>query len=236
MDETDPVPLSRTAASEAVAAAGWRFLLGSLRCCVPVDGLGSAARAAGLAVDACRGEADGHLQVDLRADRVELGLQTQRLAAVTERDVELAHRVTAAVAPVGPTVPVVAAHPVQLLEVAVDALDIAAVRPFWAAVLGYTADPGEEGPEGALVDPAGRLPSVWFQQMAAPRPQRNRIHLDLTLPHDVAEQRVADAVAAGGVLGPTSQPRAFWVLADPEGNEVCVCTWQDRDEPLDAKM
>ncbi len=24
--------------------------------------------------------------------------------------------------------------------------------------------------------------------------------------------------------------RSFWVLADVEGNEVCVCTWQDRDE------
>jgi 4a-hydroxytetrahydrobiopterin dehydratase len=23
--------------------------------------------------------------------------------------------------------------------------------------------------------------------------------------------------------------RAFWILADAEGNEVCVCTWQDRD-------
>ncbi|MGN6331231.1 MAG: VOC family protein [Motilibacteraceae bacterium] len=235
MDETEG-PLSRTAASAAVADAGWRFLLGSLRCCVPVDGMAAAAQAAGLAVQACGDEADGHLQVDLRADRVELGLQTRRLAAVTDRDVALAGRVTTAVATVGPTVPVVAGHPVQLLEVAVDALDIAAVRPFWAAVLGYGPEPGDEGPEGALVDPAGRLPSVWFQQMDAARPQRNRLHLDLTLPHDLAEERVAAVLAAGGVLGPTSQPRAFWVLVDPEGNEVCVCTWQDRDEPPDAKM
>ena len=22
---------------------------------------------------------------------------------------------------------------------------------------------------------------------------------------------------------------AFWVLADVEGNEVCICTWQGRD-------
>jgi 4a-hydroxytetrahydrobiopterin dehydratase len=22
--------------------------------------------------------------------------------------------------------------------------------------------------------------------------------------------------------------RAFWVLADAEGNEACICTWQDR--------
>lgn len=23
---------------------------------------------------------------------------------------------------------------------------------------------------------------------------------------------------------------AFWVLADPEGNEACVCTWQGRQD------
>jgi hypothetical protein len=23
--------------------------------------------------------------------------------------------------------------------------------------------------------------------------------------------------------------RSFWVLADPEGNEACICTWLDRD-------
>ena len=46
---------------------------------------------------------------------------------------------------------------------------------------------------------------------------------------DVAEQRVADAIVAGGTLVSAERARAFWVLADPEGNEACVCTWQDRD-------
>ena len=61
--------------------------------------------------------------------------------------------------------------------------------------------------------------------------ERNRIHLDVTVPHDVAEARGSPPpVAAGGTL--VSDPaaaREFWVLADPEGNEACVCTWQDRD-------
>lgn len=65
--------------------------------------------------------------------------------------------------------------------------------------------------------------------MDPPRTDRNRIHLDLTVPHDVAEQRVADALAAGGRLVSDDRARAFWVLADADGNEVCVCTWQDRD-------
>lgn len=97
-------------------------------------------------------------------------------------------------------------------------------------MLGYAALPGRDGTQDPLVDPAGQLPPVWFQQMDAPRPQRNRIHLDLTVAHDEAQTRVQAALAAGGVLVSDTRARAFWVLADPEGNEVCVCTWLDRDD------
>ena len=120
-------------------------------------------------------------------------------------------------------------RPVQALEVGIDALDIPAVRPFWRAVLAYVTESAENDPTGGLVDPLRGGPPVWFQQMDAPRPQRNRVHLDLTLPHDVAEERVAAALAAGGTLVSDAYARAFWVLADAEGNEVCICTWQDRD-------
>ena len=113
----------------------------------------------------------------------------------------------------------------ESFEIAIDALDIAAVVPFWQAVTGYDVHPLD--PE-VLVDPARRGPMIWFQQMDAPRPQRNRIHLDITVPHDVAEDRVAAALAAGGHLVNDARARAFWVLADAEGNEACVCTWQDR--------
>ena len=82
---------------------------------------------------------------------------------------------------------------------------------------------------GHSVDPYGRAPAFWFQQMDAPRPQRNRIHVDVTVPHDVAEQRITAALAAGGTLVSDKAAPAFWVLADPEGNEACICTWQGRD-------
>jgi 4a-hydroxytetrahydrobiopterin dehydratase len=80
-----------------------------------------------------------------------------------------------------------------------------------------------------LVDPAWQGPAIWFQQMDEPRTQRNRIHLDLTVPHDEADARVQAALAAGGVLVSDAAARSFWILADSEGNEVCICTWQDRE-------
>ncbi len=46
---------------------------------------------------------------------------------------------------------------------------------------------------------------------------------------DEAHQRIAATVAAGGTLVYDAEAPAFWVLADPEGNEACVTTWQGRD-------
>jgi 4a-hydroxytetrahydrobiopterin dehydratase len=117
----------------------------------------------------------------------------------------------------------------QGLEIAIDALDIAAVRPFWQAVLGYTDEPGEPDAAGGLVDPLGQGPTIWFQQMDAPRPQRNRIHFDVSVPHDEARRRIGAALAAGGRLASDADAPACWVLADAEGNEACVCTWEGRD-------
>ncbi len=118
---------------------------------------------------------------------------------------------------------------VQVVEIGIDALDAAAIRPFWAAVLGYVDEPGRSGPWDGLVDPLGQGPSVWFQEMDAPRPQRNRIHFDVSVPHDEAEPRIRAALAAGGKLLSDASAPAFWVLADAEGNEACVTTWRGRD-------
>ena len=62
--------------------------------------------------------------------------------------------------------------------------------------------------------------------MDAPRPQRNRIHVDVFVPHDEAEARVAAAIAAGGHIVADNAPEG-WTLADAEGNEVDVAPWPD---------
>jgi 4a-hydroxytetrahydrobiopterin dehydratase len=227
------LPLSRTAASAAVADIGWRYLLGTLAVSVPVRSLAQASEVAAAAVAASGQDADGHLRVDMRPDRVELSVQTRALDIVTGHDTQLAHRIADAVAALG-LVPAgstsaESSRPVQVLELAIDAMDIPAIRPFWKAVLGYADEPSD-GSQGAIVDPAGQLPAIWFQQMDGPRPQRNRVHLDITVAHDEAEPRVRAVLAAGGRLVDDSFAPSFWVLADAEGNEACVCTWTDRDE------
>ena len=170
-----------------------------------------------------------HPDIDVRYPGcVYVSLTTHATNSLTDADVDLATTISSIAADAGLT-----AEPLSSLgvEVAIDAVDIDAVRPFWKALLEYVDEPPGE-PDGqviALVDPRRIGPAFWFQQMDAPRPQRNRIHVDLSVPHDVAEQRVSNAIEAGGHLVSDNRARAFWILADPEGNEACVCTWQDRD-------
>jgi 4a-hydroxytetrahydrobiopterin dehydratase len=198
-----------------------------------VDSLPAAVEVAAAAVRVCGPDA-ARLRLDLRADRVELALGTPADDRLSRLDATLAARISAAVGELGlATTPgsAGAARAVQELEIAIDALDIPAVLPFWRAVFGYVAAtrPIAEGHEMIVVDPAGQGPTVWFQQLSVPRPQRNRIHFDLTVAEDEAEVRITAALAAGGRLVSDAKARAFWILADPEGNEVCICTWQDRD-------
>jgi 4a-hydroxytetrahydrobiopterin dehydratase len=225
--------LGRREASDAVERIGWRFLLGTLRAAVPVDSVAQGAEAAATAVAACAGDADRHLRIDIRNRRVVLTLQSLDQAAVTGLDAALARRISAALQADGLTTTAEtcggAPHSVQLLELAIDAADIPAIRPFWKAVFGYGDEAGSTGSADPLVDPDFQGPAIWFQQMDPARPQRNRIHFDIAVPHDEAPRRVEAALAAGGRLLSDRRAPSFWVLCDPEGNEVCVTTWQGRD-------
>ena len=104
-----------------------------------------------------------------------------------------------------------------------DAADPEAVRPFWRVGLGYVEQVTEEGGT-ELHHPDGAGAVVWFQRMDPPRPGRGRLHLDVYVPADVAERRVSDAIAAGGHLVSSEHAPSWWVLADAEGNELCICT------------
>jgi 4a-hydroxytetrahydrobiopterin dehydratase len=180
--------------------------------------------AAGVAlVDAIGRLADAtehHPDVDLRSDGVTLRLRTES-GRLGEREVELAQHISAAARELG-----VPADPtsLQIVQIAIDALGIPDVMPFWRAVLGYREVDDED-----LIDPLFHGPPIWFQQMDAPRPQRNRIHIDVYVPYDQAEARVAAALAAGGHIVSDEHAPGWWTLADAEGNEVDVAPWPDRD-------
>jgi len=228
--------LTRPEASDAVTSLGWRLVLGELRTEVVTGSLVLAADVAARA--AAVPGAEGHLRLDVRADRVMLALQSAAAGWVTERDAELARLISILVDDLRLTTVSSAGgvdgdgeggRTVQVVEIGIDALDAGAIRPFWRAVLGYADEPGRSGPWDGLIDPLGQGPAVWFQRMDAPRPQRNRIHFDVSVPYDEAESRLRAALAAGGRLIYDTEAPAFWVLADAEGNEACITTWQGRD-------
>ena len=99
------------------------------------------------------------------------------------------------------------------------------MKPFWKAVFGYDDAPGAAGHHR----PAPARPGVWFQQMDAPRPQRNRIHFDVWVAADEADgpHRGRASPPAAGCVDDAAAP-TFRVVADPEGNEACVCVYVGR--------
>jgi 4a-hydroxytetrahydrobiopterin dehydratase len=220
--------LKRQEISDAVGGLGWRLVLGELRAQVLTGSLAVAADLAARVAAMAGDDAGEHLRMDVRGDRVYLIVHSLVSEWPTKRDVELARAISGMVGELGLATGTGVGDPlfrsVQQVEIGIDALDVAAIRPFWRAVLGYVDDD-----PGAIADPAGQGPGVWFQQMDAPRPQRNRIHLDIWVPHDEAQRRIDAVLAVGGRLTYDAEAPAFWVLADPEGNEACICTWQGRD-------
>lgn len=136
------------------------------------------------------------------------------------RHVELARRISSAADGLG-----LVANPsaVQHVQLAFDATDRPAVMAFWRAALGYVPVSDAD-----LIEPNLIGPPAWFQDKEH-RPPRNRIHIDVSVPHDQAQARVDAVIAAGGrVLGDRYSPA--WVsLIDPEGNVADIATWQGRD-------
>jgi 4a-hydroxytetrahydrobiopterin dehydratase len=225
--------LTRQETSEAITGLGWRYILGVLQTYVLVGSLSQAAAVTERVIAEAGPAAADCLQADIRADRVILTLRSPVATRVTGREVDLAGPISAIVREQGLATDAGvgggALRSVQLIEIGIDALDIASIRPFWRAILGYADEAGHPGPEDAVIDPIWQGPAIWFQQMDAPRPQRNRIHFDISVPHDEASRRIQAALAAGGTLLSDAEAPAFWVLADVEGNEACITTWQGRD-------
>jgi 4a-hydroxytetrahydrobiopterin dehydratase len=165
--------------------------------------------------------ANHHPEVDLRYSGVTVRLTSHDVQSLSRRDITLAKEISLAARDMG-----IAADPTlsEGVQIAIDAIDISTVRRFWRTVLDY-----EDVGDDELHDPRSIGPSFWFQQMDVPRTQRNCVHIDINVPHDTIEARVAAAVAAGGRLVTDEYAPSWWVLADPEGNEACLASWLSRE-------
>jgi 4a-hydroxytetrahydrobiopterin dehydratase len=167
--------------------------------------------------------ANHHPDVDLRYPHVNVKLCSHDVFGVTSRDVDLARQISAAAADLGIEADPTAA---AVVEIGLDTWDHEEIKPFWKAVLGMDDHPhyGQE-----LRDLSGGLPTLWFQDTDQHEEPRMRFHLDVRVPPEVVDGRIAAALAAGGTLVTDEHAPRFWVLADPQGTKVCVTTGRGRD-------
>jgi 4a-hydroxytetrahydrobiopterin dehydratase len=153
--------------------------------------------------------ARGHLTVRL----------TRELWGTEPRHIVVAREISRAAREHGATADRGAAQEVQLAIAARPAeIDL----PFWRAVLGYGPMHGDNA-----IDPLGHGSTVWMQDLNPDKPLRHAMHVDVSVAREVAESRLAAALAAGGRIVDDSAAPASWILSDRAGNKVCIASWPD---------
>jgi 4a-hydroxytetrahydrobiopterin dehydratase len=199
----------------------WRSMYGTLEARFMTGDFATGLRLVA-AIGAAAEAAEHHPDVELRPEHVAVVLTSHAAGGKTLRDVDLARQISAAAADAG-----IVADPalVQRPELALDTWDVEQIRPFWAAVLQAEARGDDE-----VVDPLHRTPTIWFQRCEPHDEPHQRWHLDLRVPPEVVHDRIAAALAAGGTLVSDSEAPRFWVLADPQGNKICLCTHVTRSD------
>lgn len=191
----------------------WRFISQALHSRFLTGDFASGLRLANAIGEAA--EAAGHHpELDLRYPHLNVRVWTHDAWGVTDLDVSLARRISELAAELG-----VASAPssVSVLELALDTPDFSTIKPFWLAALGYQPNPTSDD---EVRNDDGDLPTIWFQGSDSDEP-RQRFHLDIRVPKEVARQRIDEAVAAGGTV--VDEATSFVVLADADGNRMCVC-------------
>ena len=213
----------------------WRKLAQGLHARYLVDDFGAGARFVAAVGEA--GDALGHYpSVSLGPGYVDLKLVTADaiyrddegtehvVEWVTRQDVDLARRISEIAADHQ-----VDADPasVSVMELGLDTADSATIAPVWAALL--TGNPGAQGhgsPSDEIRDATGRVPNLWFGDGIKDELPRQRFHVEVYVAPEVAEQRITDAVAAGGTVVDDSDAPSLTVITDQDGNEGIVCVAQ----------
>jgi 4a-hydroxytetrahydrobiopterin dehydratase len=220
--------------SAQIAEAGltdWRKLAQGLHARYLVGGFGTGARfvaAVGEAGDALghhprvsigKGYVDLELVSDDAVYRDDEGTE-HVVEWVTQQDVDLARRITEIAADHG-----LDADPASVseLELGLDTTSSGTVAPVWAALLtGSAESQGRGSPSDEVRDATGRVPNLWFGD-ADESETGQRFHVEVYLPPEAVEERIAAAVAAGGTVVDDSEAPSLTVIADQDGNRGVVC-------------
>ncbi len=140
---------------------------------------------------------------------------------VTQQDVDLARRISELAVEHG-----LRADPAAVsdIELGLDTPSSSTIAPVWAALLTGTADAQGRGTPGDEIrDATGRVPNLWFGELGDSETSGQRVHIEVYVPLEVLEQRLAAVVAAGGVVVDTSEAPSLTVVADQDGNTGVIC-------------
>jgi hypothetical protein len=109
-----------------------------------------------------------------------------------------------------------------------DCADPYRLAGFWTQVTGYGEDPDNgnapDDPEALLVGLDGQ-PNLLFIKVPEGKTVKNRVHLDLMPTQHTRDQEVARLLELGATMVADHRRldgTGWVVLADPEGNELCV--------------
>ena len=114
---------------------------------------------------------------------------------------------------------------VDLDAIVIDSDDMATVRRFWVAALGW--EEVEGGADWSWVEhPDGRRPRICVQRVPEGKVAKNRLHLDLRLTDGTAFEEERERLEGLGattqrLLG-TGPGNQHYLMTDPEGNEFCL--------------
>ena len=115
-------------------------------------------------------------------------------------------------------------QPTVRLVVVLDCLDPDKLADFWVAALEYDREPLSE-PYIVLKPRAGAVgPELVLQRVPEPKMTKNRMHLDMRIDNLASELDRLTALGASRLGDEIYEASFHWyVMADPEGNEFCVC-------------
>ena len=110
------------------------------------------------------------------------------------------------------------------LGLVLDCADPERLAAFWSEAIGYTTL-GGAGSYVLLVDEAKERPKLLLQRVDEPKAGKNRMHVDIETDDVDGEVERLEGLGARRLDDPMEEHGSRWVvMADPEGNEFCVCT------------